>query len=63
MTDLSEGSRNPDALIRRAGIKGDPNADQHFLVDDRVIDRIPSYAPSVGSIRHTCLKSAVALED
>ncbi len=48
MTDLSEGSRDPDALIRRAGIKGDPNADQHFLVDDRVIDRIPSYATERG---------------
>ena len=35
--------RDPDALIRRAG-RPDPEFDQHFLVDDRVLDRIPSYA-------------------
>ncbi|MUV61276.1 16S ribosomal RNA methyltransferase A [Halobacterium sp. CBA1126] len=39
MTD----SRGPDALIRRAG-RPDPDRDQHFLVDDRVLDRIPTYA-------------------
>ncbi|MGB9965224.1 16S ribosomal RNA methyltransferase A [Halobacterium hubeiense] len=39
MTD----SRDPDALIRRAG-RPDPDRDQHFLVDDRVLDRIPTYA-------------------
>lgn len=39
MTD----SRDPDALIRRAG-RPDPERDQHFLVDDRVLDRIPTYA-------------------
>ncbi len=38
------GRRDPDALIRRAGARGDPNRDQHFLVDDRVVDRIPTYA-------------------
>ncbi|MFC7236506.1 16S ribosomal RNA methyltransferase A [Halosegnis marinus] len=37
-------SRDPDALIRRAK-RGDPDFDQHFLVDDRVLDRIPSYLP------------------
>ncbi|MDH5019869.1 16S ribosomal RNA methyltransferase A [Halobacterium rubrum] len=36
-------SRDPDALIRRAG-RPDPEFDQHFLVDDRVLDRIPTYA-------------------
>jgi len=36
-------SRDPDALIRRAG-RPDPDRDQHFLVDDRVLDRIPTYA-------------------
>lgn len=41
------GSRDPDELRRRAGVTGDPNADQHFLVDDRVIDRIPAYATEV----------------
>ncbi len=35
--------RDPDALIRRAG-RGDPARDQHFLVDERVLDRIPEYA-------------------
>ncbi|NIC00380.1 16S ribosomal RNA methyltransferase A [Halobacterium sp. R2-5] len=39
MTD----SRDPDALIRRAG-RPNPDRDQHFLVDDRVLDRIPTYA-------------------
>ena len=35
--------RDPDDLIARAG-RGDPDRDQHFLVDDRVLDRIPTYA-------------------
>lgn len=35
--------RDPDALIQRAG-RGDPDRDQHFLVDERVLDRIPEYA-------------------
>ncbi len=48
MTEPADGTRDPDALIRRAGIAGNPNADQHFLVDDRVIDRIPSYATEGG---------------
>lgn len=39
------GNRDPDALIRRAGRQGDPDRDQHFLVDDRVVDRIPGYLP------------------
>ncbi|AFK20434.1 16S ribosomal RNA methyltransferase A [Haloferax mediterranei ATCC 33500] len=38
-------ARDPDALIRRAGVRGDPDRDQHFLVDDRVVDRIPTYLP------------------
>ncbi|MFB6253649.1 MAG: 16S rRNA (adenine(1518)-N(6)/adenine(1519)-N(6))-dimethyltransferase RsmA [Halobacteriaceae archaeon] len=37
--------RDPDALITRAG-HGSPEFDQHFLVDDRVLDRIPSYLSS-----------------
>ena len=37
--------RDPDALIRRAK-RGNPDADQHFLVDDRVLDRIPTYLPA-----------------
>ncbi|GAB3418337.1 16S ribosomal RNA methyltransferase A [Haloparvum alkalitolerans] len=39
------GDRDPDALIRRAGLAVDPDQDQHFLVDDRVLDRIPGYLP------------------
>ena len=42
-----EGSRprrDPDALLARAGVRGDRNQDQHFLVDDRVLDRLPDYA-------------------
>ncbi|MFB6309869.1 MAG: 16S ribosomal RNA methyltransferase A [Salinirussus sp.] len=38
------GARDPDALLRRAGVSGDPRVDQHFLVDDRVLDRLPGYA-------------------
>ncbi|WP_432508226.1 16S ribosomal RNA methyltransferase A [Halorubrum ezzemoulense] len=40
------GSRAPDALARRAGARADPDRDQHFLVDDRVLDRIPGYLPA-----------------
>ena len=39
------GTRDPDGLARRAGTRADPHHDQHFLVDDRVLDRIPSYLP------------------
>jgi len=38
------GSRDPDALVARAGKRADTRKDQHFLVDDRVLDRIPTYA-------------------
>jgi len=38
------GTRDPDALVRRAGTRADTRKDQHFLVDDRVLDRIPTYA-------------------
>jgi 16S rRNA (adenine1518-N6/adenine1519-N6)-dimethyltransferase len=43
--------RDPDELRARAGVRGDPDADQHFLVDDRVLDRLPGYAPD-GSLEH-----------
>jgi 16S rRNA (adenine1518-N6/adenine1519-N6)-dimethyltransferase len=42
------GNRDPDALRARAGVRGDPAADQHFLVDDRVLDRLPTYATDAG---------------
>ncbi|WP_135822493.1 16S ribosomal RNA methyltransferase A [Halostella litorea] len=41
--------RDPDGLLARAGVSGDPNRDQHFLVDDRVLDRLPSYAVDAGA--------------
>ena len=35
--------RDPDGLLARAGISPDTDRDQHFLVDDRVLDRLPGY--------------------
>ncbi len=32
-------------LMRKAGVRPDGTADQHFLVDERVLDRIVGYAP------------------
>mgnify|MGYP006289825359 CR=1 FL=1 len=58
MTDSSTGegaaygSRDPDALARRAGARADPDRDQHFLVDDRVLDRIPGYLPDDADRSH-----------
>ena len=40
--------RTPDGLLSRAGVRGDPRRDQHFLVDDRVLDRVPTYATDAG---------------
>ncbi|WP_254280272.1 16S ribosomal RNA methyltransferase A [Haloarcula marina] len=48
MTETPTGSRDPDALVRRAGKRADTRQDQHFLVDDRVLDRIPEYATEAG---------------
>jgi 16S rRNA (adenine1518-N6/adenine1519-N6)-dimethyltransferase len=48
MTDTATGRRDPDALVRRAGKRADTRQDQHFLVDDRVLDRIPGYATEAG---------------
>ena len=44
--------RDPDALIARAGVRGDPDRDQHFLVDDRVLDRLPGYLPEDADTTH-----------
>ena len=44
--------RDPDELIARAGVSGDPERDQHFLVDDRVLDRLPGYLPSDTDTTH-----------
>ncbi|MFC6991127.1 16S ribosomal RNA methyltransferase A [Haladaptatus sp. GCM10025707] len=42
--DPTSGHRRADALIKRAGVRADTNQDQHFLVDDRVLDRLPTHA-------------------
>lgn len=39
--------RDPDGLIARAGVRGDPDRDQHFLVDDRVLNRLPTYLEEI----------------
>lgn len=44
--------RDPDDLIRRAGERGNPDFDQHFLVDDRVVDRIPGFLPDAVDTSH-----------
>jgi 16S rRNA (adenine1518-N6/adenine1519-N6)-dimethyltransferase len=44
--------RDPDALRRRAGVRGDPDRDQHFLVDDRVLDRLPGFLPKDADTTH-----------
>lgn len=44
--------RDPDALRRRAGVRGDPDRDQHFLVDDRVLDRLPDLLPEDADRSH-----------
>ncbi len=44
--------RDPDALLRRAGVRGNPDRDQHFLVDDRVLDRVPTYLPTDADTSH-----------
>ena len=44
--------RDPDALIARAGVRGDPERDQHFLVDDRVLDRLSGYLPPETDTTH-----------
>ena len=46
------GDRDPDALARRAGERANPDRDQHFLVDDRVLDRIPAYLPEDADLSH-----------
>jgi 16S rRNA (adenine1518-N6/adenine1519-N6)-dimethyltransferase len=44
---MTEEFRDPDRLRARADVGGDPNQDQHFLVDDRVLDRLPEYLTAV----------------
>jgi len=44
VSSVADGERDPRALLDRAGVTGNPRADQHFLVDGRVLDRIAGYA-------------------
>lgn len=44
--------RDPDALVARAGVRGDPDRDQHFLIDDRILDRLPTYLPDDTDTSH-----------
>lgn len=44
-TSATPGSRDPQALLRRAGVRPRTDRDQHFLTDARVLDRIPGYLP------------------
>jgi len=46
------GSRSPDRLLGRAGVSGNPDRDQHFLVDERVLDRLPTYLPDDADRSH-----------
>ena len=50
--DAAVEPRDPDALRRRAGVQGDPGRDQHFLVDDRILDRIAGYLPDGADTTH-----------
>jgi 16S rRNA (adenine1518-N6/adenine1519-N6)-dimethyltransferase len=52
MDETAPDGRDPDALIRRAGVRGNPDFDQHFLVDDRVLDRLPGYLPEDADTSH-----------
>ncbi|ESP87135.1 16S ribosomal RNA methyltransferase A [Candidatus Halobonum tyrrellensis] len=54
MTDPAPdaGGRDPDRLRERAGVRGDPDRDQHFLVDDRVLDRVAEYLPADADRSH-----------
>ncbi|MEF8784551.1 MAG: 16S ribosomal RNA methyltransferase A [Haloarculaceae archaeon] len=52
MAGSETDARDPDALIRRAGVRGNPDFDQHFLVDDRVLDRVPGYLPEDADTSH-----------
>jgi len=48
--------RDPEGLLARAGVRGNPDHDQHFLVDDRVLDRLPSYLPADAGVREHVLE-------
>ncbi|WP_248897195.1 16S ribosomal RNA methyltransferase A [Haloplanus halobius] len=47
-----QASRDPDRLLDRAGVSGNPDRDQHFLVDERVLDRLPTHLPADADRSH-----------
>ncbi len=49
---VDEARRDPDALLAAAGVDGNPRRDQHFLVDDRILDRLPGYLPETADRTH-----------
>ncbi len=52
MSDPRYGDRDPRRLLDRAGTDGDRRRDQHFLVDDRVLDRLPTHLPASADTSH-----------
>jgi 16S rRNA (adenine1518-N6/adenine1519-N6)-dimethyltransferase len=47
-----ETLRDPDSLLQRANQFGNPDRDQHFLIDERVVNRIPGYLPATVDLSH-----------
>jgi len=52
MDDAPDADRDPRRLLDRAGTDGDRRRDQHFLVDDRVLDRVPTNLPDGAETSH-----------
>jgi 16S rRNA (adenine1518-N6/adenine1519-N6)-dimethyltransferase len=52
MADVRDGDRDPRRLLDRAGAAGDRRHDQHFLVDERVLDRVATYLPASADRSH-----------
>lgn len=48
--------RDPDQLLARAGVRGNPKKDQHFLIDDRILDRLPTYLDEITATTGTILE-------
>jgi 16S rRNA (adenine1518-N6/adenine1519-N6)-dimethyltransferase len=52
LDDAPDADRDPRRLLDRAGTDGDRRRDQHFLVDDRVLDRVPTNLPDEAETSH-----------
>lgn len=48
--------RDPAGLVTRSGIRANTDVGQHFLIDERVLDRIPAYAQEVDAPLDTVLE-------